>query len=236
MPAAELARSFRDARSAEEAFEAAELAFRQGDEELGVYLEEKLAGACPSNAASFEPPHAKTRWAFERLEAFCAGFTTDMIARALAHYDAGGAAPFDLEKERLVDALSAADRGFESEALAEFAALADTPAGIDAASVTVLRWAETYGDFRPELGQDPDVPDHQLSAIMEAAFPLYECRVFGGCGPGGVTVLERCMTHGVCEPGWDMETFYMSNISPYQYEQASKVVDFLATLRRRLQP
>lgn len=224
---------FKKADSASAAFESIELAFDSGNVNLGLWMEQELAGDCGGIQGWNDPLHEKTRWAWEQLQQHCADYDPYMIQRSVDYMQAGNS-PIQMKitaKLRSnIDKLSFEDR---QDYLLDYLANSEAPYNFQAVANIVREISETDSQFPVYLGQGPDIPVHELAEIQSSALLLAECRKFGGCGPESVRLLNVCFLSGKCDQGWNMEDYFYNNLSPAQYEQVLKIVHFVLAKNKK---
>jgi len=222
-------RNYREAPTAGDAYAAIESLWAAGLDREAAWAETQLAHACESAADPSPPGIVKASWAWDVLAEYCSGWDPSMIERAKQwHLDHRSSDPTTGLKQRLKDMAPEEQREF----VLEFVRAARTPDDVRAA-LDALYQASHPARALTDLGQDSDMALEDFHGVLGNAIVLTQCRMFGGCGPGGTEFLQRCARSGSCRPGADMGSFIAYNTSPYQMEQTLLVMrDILAYMEQ----
>lgn len=230
-PEKQILQNYLAARSATEAFHQIELAQKLGFYDLSLYLETQLTGNCYRMESWTEPLHERTRWAWEAMLGYCSNYDLSMSQRQHDYNVTHNKSITGTYEEDLKQQLDNLDFDRKIEDLSHYMANAKYPYELHGARYYLISLMREFPLKIANLGQDHDVPINDVFDIQLSAIMLTDCRIFGGCGPNDIQLLSVCFQSGNCDRGWNMEDYWLNNLSPMEYEQVNKVSNYLLSLR-----
>ncbi|HJU40563.1 MAG TPA: hypothetical protein VJ724_13385 [Tahibacter sp.] len=174
--------------------------------------------------------NADNQWVMDRLKTYCERYSSarslsDLTARAMAEGRRAETAA------ALAEIMSRSGLEAAKASAAEIVAVAADPYSLDEA----MRYLTT-SDGGWDLGADlPDSLRLGISLVdaQALAVKMYECELFGGCGPRDLLTLTHCAGVEVCRPDDGFLDLLRSTSKPVDYRLAERLLVELRVRRRR---
>ena len=226
----ELEKQFHSASTAYEAQKIIDNLYAEGFDKTAAELEGKLSITCSSYTSRAVMSNTQA-WIGEKIQKYCGEFTisdedfADTMAKYTVEYDIEVA-----ELKSQFQELSTSDRNM---LLREKIASASSWREIELLKI-ILRAPPHTGvssEWVYDLGQDSMIGGDRGRDMQVAALQMLQCEQMGSyCGANSIATINECYRTGLCLPGWTMRDFYYNTLSPIEYDEMDRILNFFKSL------